>query len=408
MEKLKFELRQSKINEAAESEKCSNALSERHRMEEEFNTQVFKARHYFEKYKTLKKTMELNKEIIENTSCLDCTDQRKENDILKTMIEKSAIITVVKLKENKTSVSPITNATIINQPQETTPAVKIQENQNDISAVMKCNFMQCNFKGSGAIDLKLHLVNFHNTENVGTDWEKFFRGHYSIEIVICKYCKEIFKTQRELKFHGKLHEKEDAKLEVTMSKLSNEVKNLTEKIDKPCNECSNYKKEINALKSLKNTDKNFSKYETQMDLVDENVDLAAESEILENVDNSHPENNTDTDNVREVFENTSDKKSPKKSNKRKKAIPCQVCGSSFTKNSSLKHHVETIHERKKPHKCTFCHESFSAKSNLTRHVNSIHVTDKPLPFSCKKCKRGFKRSDNLKAHKELCEEVSVA
>ena len=396
MERLKFELRQSRIKEAAESEKCSNALSERHRMEEEFNTHVFKARHYFDKYHGLKKTMETNKEILENTNCLDCVEEKNENKILKKMIDQSAIIKLDKLKKKITSVLP---APIINQTQETAQTVK---NQKEILAVIKCT--ECIFKGKNPIVLKKHLVEFHKTENVGTDWEKFFRAHYNIEILICTFCKEIFKSQLELKSHGKLHEKQDTKLELNMSKLSKEVKNLTEKIDKQCNECSNYKEEINA-------DKNFSKQETQMDLVDEIEDIAAESEILENVeniDNSHPENNTHTDNVHVVFENNSDKKSPKKTNKRKKAIPCQVCGSSFTKNSSLKHHVETIHEGKRPHKCTFCHESFSAKSNLTRHVNSIHVTDKPLPFSCKKCKREFKRSDNLKAHKELCEEVSVA
>ena len=102
-------------------------------------------------------------------------------------------------------------------------------------------------------------------------------------------------------------------------------------------------------------------------------------------------------------ESTSGEKSPEKFNKVKHGYPCQVCGVSFTRKPALKTHIETIHEGKRPHKCTFCEESFSVKSNMTRHINSVHMTNKPLPFSCKNCIKGFKRSDHLKIHEESCE-----
>ena len=460
MEQLKFELRQSKIKEAAESEKCSQALSERHRMEEQLNTQVFKARDYFEKYKTLKKTMELNKVIIENTSCLDCKDQRKENQILKKIIEQRAIIKLEKLKKNINSVSP---APIINK------TAQIVKNQNEILEVMKCT--QCSFKGKNAIVIKKHLVEFHETENIGTDWEKFYRAHYNIEIVICPFCKEIFQSQIELNRHSKLHESQDTKLE-NMSKLiknlihdgegnnielalskviSENFKQLSEKINKPCDQCSKYKEERDTLKSTKNSAKNERRnQETQTTTeIEESLNQSEESDfqevLLETSDinqqnyevdelplNEHnclpdvkkkhssdtkdqvlnkskrgkqlkiQDNSTNSKSQIES-ENLSNKKSPEKLNKVKQGYPCQLCGVSFTRKPALKKHIQTIHEGKIPHKCILCGQSFNVKSNMTRHINSVHVTDKHLPFSCMNCKKGFKRSDHLKIHEESCE-----
>ena len=391
MERLKFELRQSKIKEAAESEKCSEALSERHRMEEQLNTQVFKARDYFEKYKTLKKTMELNQVIIENTSCLDCKDQRKENQILKTIIEQRAIIKLDKLKKNINSVSP---APIINKTQE-----QIVKNQNEILAVMKCT--QCSFKGKNAIVIKKHLVEFHETENIGTDWEKFYRAHYNIEIVICPFCKEMFQSQIELNRHSKLHESHDTKLE-NMSKL---IQNLSDKIDKPCNNCDQYKEQIEALRNQENTDKENQKEEMQIQFVEtEEVFQQNNNSDVGEIDNISTNDFVDSDGEKKIDQTEDNniefkflcekceykcndksnynrhidrkhgdrKHGDRKQGDKKKTFKCIECPTKeFKTKQYLKTHTTEVHGDK-IYKCNYCNSKFVEKYKLTYHTKTIH------------------------------------
>ena len=130
-------------------------------------------------------------------------------------------------------------------------------------SILKCT--RCDFKAKNAPELKLHLIQIHQVENKECDWEKYFRSNFSIEILICSFCNEIFNTQKELKNHRKMHEGEGSTIEAALSKVINEnFKQLSEKINKPCDQCSKYKDECDTLKNLKNSAKNVCKnQETQ-------------------------------------------------------------------------------------------------------------------------------------------------
>ena len=51
---------------------------------------------------------------------------------------------------------------------------------------------------------------------------------------------------------------------------------------------------------------------------------------------------------------------------------CNVCSSTFTQSSSLKHHEEVIHNHIIDFKCDFCGKSFSQLAELKRHIEAIH------------------------------------
>ena len=96
---------------------------------------------------------------------------------------------------------------------------EVETDQKDFrKTILKCT--RCNFKAKGAIELKFHLIQNHGTENMSCDWEKYFRAYFSMEILICSVCKDIFSCQKELKNHTKLHESQDSKIEVTLSEIS--------------------------------------------------------------------------------------------------------------------------------------------------------------------------------------------
>jgi uncharacterized Zn-finger protein len=64
-----------------------------------------------------------------------------------------------------------------------------------------------------------------------------------------------------------------------------------------------------------------------------------------------------------------------------------------------------IHEKENPNywyeeqeqeqfKCDICQGTFSSQSNLKRHTESIHIKDKH-EFECNQCDKTFERHDNF-------------
>ena len=52
-----------------------------------------------------------------------------------------------------------------------------------------------------------------------------------------------------------------------------------------------------------------------------------------------------------------------------KPYSCEVCGSAFSLNSTLKHHMRS-HTGEKPYSCEVCRSAFSRKSILKKHMQS--------------------------------------
>ncbi|KAK6299274.1 hypothetical protein J4Q44_G00307840 [Coregonus suidteri] len=74
---------------------------------------------------------------------------------------------------------------------------------------------------------------------------------------------------------------------------------------------------------------------------------------------------------------------------------CDVCEKGFHRPSELKKHSET-HKGNKVHQCRHCNFTTSDPFTLSRHILSVHTKD--LPFKCKRCRRGFRQSTELKKH----------
>ncbi|XP_038849288.1 zinc finger protein 711-like [Salvelinus namaycush] len=74
---------------------------------------------------------------------------------------------------------------------------------------------------------------------------------------------------------------------------------------------------------------------------------------------------------------------------------CDVCEKGFHRPSELKKHSET-HKGSKVHQCRHCNFTTSDPFTLSRHILSVHTKD--LPFKCKRCRRGFRQSAELKKH----------
>ena len=58
--------------------------------------------------------------------------------------------------------------------------------------------------------------------------------------------------------------------------------------------------------------------------------------------------------------------------KSKQTFQCSDCGSTFSSQSNLKLHIDSIHEKKKPWLCSECGDSFSTQNNLKRHISTVH------------------------------------
>lgn len=82
-----------------------------------------------------------------------------------------------------------------------------------------------------------------------------------------------------------------------------------------------------------------------------------------------------------------------------KPFKCQVCGDCFRLSSTLKCHMRR-HTGEKPYKCYKCDMRFSQTSPLYHHMAKEHPPskDKPHPFSCKTCGKGYYTRQLWKDH----------
>ncbi|XP_038604443.1 zinc finger protein 711 isoform X3 [Tachyglossus aculeatus] len=74
---------------------------------------------------------------------------------------------------------------------------------------------------------------------------------------------------------------------------------------------------------------------------------------------------------------------------------CEVCDKGFHRPSELKKHGES-HRGKRVHQCRHCDLKTADPFLLSGHILSVHTKDPPL--KCRRCRRGFRQSPDLKKH----------
>lgn len=83
-----------------------------------------------------------------------------------------------------------------------------------------------------------------------------------------------------------------------------------------------------------------------------------------------------------------------KQGKRKKQIPCNVCGSMFGGQVALQIHMST-HSGVKPFSCEVCGKRFTERKYVRIHMRR-HTGEKP--YLCSICGKGFSRTQSLQSH----------
>uniref|UniRef100_A0ABD2VYL5 C2H2-type domain-containing protein n=1 Tax=Trichogramma kaykai TaxID=54128 RepID=A0ABD2VYL5_9HYME len=78
---------------------------------------------------------------------------------------------------------------------------------------------------------------------------------------------------------------------------------------------------------------------------------------------------------------------------------CKICRKTYTRQASLKRHIDITHYQSKPFECEICHISFGQKQRLKSHINAVHIRKKI--FECDICHKKFGRKEHLKIHINL-------
>ncbi|XP_076465103.1 uncharacterized protein LOC143296877 isoform X15 [Babylonia areolata] len=76
-------------------------------------------------------------------------------------------------------------------------------------------------------------------------------------------------------------------------------------------------------------------------------------------------------------------------------LRCAACGMTFLDASQLRRHQQTAHHRRAPHQCSFCGKTFTRNESLKDHMNG-HRNIKA--HQCSHCSRQFASRANLRKH----------
>nr|XP_020859599.1 zinc finger protein 383-like isoform X2 [Phascolarctos cinereus] len=80
-----------------------------------------------------------------------------------------------------------------------------------------------------------------------------------------------------------------------------------------------------------------------------------------------------------------------------KPYECNLCGKAYGRYSALSDH-KRVHTGEKPHLCLQCGKAFSHSSVLTQHQR-IHTGEKP--YECSECGKAFNRNSNFFLHQRI-------
>ena len=79
-------------------------------------------------------------------------------------------------------------------------------------------------------------------------------------------------------------------------------------------------------------------------------------------------------------------------------IKCGLCGILFTREDSLRHHIERVHEGIRDHKCEKCGRTFYREREMKKHERNCEVSSN---FKCPLCNKTFGGFSYLKKHIQL-------
>lgn len=82
---------------------------------------------------------------------------------------------------------------------------------------------------------------------------------------------------------------------------------------------------------------------------------------------------------------------------RKKAFSCEVCATSFGKQSELDEHRLSQHSEASPYVCSACGKNFTSRQGLWEHSRS-HNAQSNILFNCDQCTKSFASRQGLVIH----------